>query len=112
MPPTHKPPPLRGRDLVADALGGDLPLELGEGQEHVQGQPSHAGGGIEGLGDGHERDAVGVEQLDELGEVGERAGQAIDLVDHHHIDRSGLYVDRSRCRAGRSIDPPEKPPSS
>ena len=27
-----------------------------------------------------------VEQLDQLGEVGQRAGQAVDLVDHHHID--------------------------
>src|SRR5215211_7485415 len=33
-------PALRGRDLVADALARDLALELGEGQEHVQGQPT------------------------------------------------------------------------
>ena len=35
--------PLQGGDLVADSLAGDLALELGEGQQHVQGQPSHAG---------------------------------------------------------------------
>ena len=29
-----------------------------------------------------------VEHLDHLGEVGERAGQAVDFVDHHDIDRS------------------------
>ena len=33
---------LGGGDLVADALGGDLALELGEGQQHVQRQPAHA----------------------------------------------------------------------
>src|SRR5277367_4654523 len=34
---------LRGRDLVAYPLARDLALELGEGQEGVQGQSSHAG---------------------------------------------------------------------
>ena len=29
---------------------------------------------------------MGVEQLDQLGEVRERAGQAVDLVDHDNID--------------------------
>ena len=36
------------------------------------GEPPHRGGGIELLGDGHERHAMGFEQLDQLGEVGER----------------------------------------
>src|SRR5881394_209112 len=31
-----EPLALGGRDLVADALGGNLPLELGEGQQHIQ----------------------------------------------------------------------------
>jgi len=38
-------------DLVANAFAGDFPLELGEGQKDIQGQPSHAGGGVELLGD-------------------------------------------------------------
>lgn len=29
-----------------------------------------------------------VERLDDPGEVAERAGQAIDLIDHHHVDRA------------------------
>jgi hypothetical protein len=29
------------RDLVPDPLGGNLALELGKGQQHVEGQPSH-----------------------------------------------------------------------
>ena len=42
---------LRRRDLVADALARNLALELGEGQQHVERQPPHAGCRIEGLGD-------------------------------------------------------------
>jgi hypothetical protein len=41
----HAPHPhplaLAGGDLVADALAGDLALELGEGQQHVEHQSSH-----------------------------------------------------------------------
>ena len=33
-----------------------------------------------------------VEQLDQLGEVGERTGQAIDLIDDDHVDSSRLNV--------------------
>ena len=33
-----------------------------------------------------------VENIDEPGKVGKRAGEAVDLVDHHHIDQSGLDV--------------------
>ena len=36
----------------------------------------------------HERHAMGVEQLDHSGEVGQRSGQAIDLVHDHDIDRA------------------------
>ena len=77
-----------GRDLVPDALGGDLALELGKRQQHIERQPSHRGGRVELLGDRYERYAVLVEQLDELGEVGQRAGQAIDLVDDNDVDLS------------------------
>jgi hypothetical protein len=69
----HPHPLLLGSgDLVPD------PLELGKGQEHVQGQASHAGRGVERLGHRHEGDLVPVEQFNQLGEVGERAGQPID----------------------------------
>ena len=39
-----------GSNLVADTLGNDLPLELGKGQKHVEGQPAHRGRGVELLG--------------------------------------------------------------
>ncbi len=91
---------LRGGDLVPDALAGDLALELGEGQQHVERQPAHRGGGVELLGDRDEGDAVGVEHLDDLGEVGERAGQAVDLVDHHRIDLAGVDIGEQALQGG------------
>ena len=93
--------PLRGGDLVADPLAGDLALELGEGEQHIERQPAHAGGGVEGLGDRDERDVMRVEQLDQLGKVGERAGQAVDLVDDDDVDPASATSSRSFCRAGR-----------
>src|ERR1700747_324730 len=42
--------PLRGGDLVPDPLASDLALKLGEGEEHIQGQSSHAGRRVERLG--------------------------------------------------------------
>ena len=52
----------------------------------LRGQSSHAGRCVERLGDRDERHLMGVEQLDQLGEVGERAGQPVDLVDDDHVD--------------------------
>src|SRR5260370_30922248 len=78
---------LGGGNLVADALAGHFALELSEGEQHIERQPPHRAGGIELLGHRHERHAVGVEDLDHLGEVGERAGQPVDLVYHHYIDQ-------------------------
>ena len=50
------------------------------------------GGGVEGLGDADEGDAVAVEHLDQPGEVHQRAGQPVDLVDDHDVDPAGLDV--------------------
>ena len=90
---------LGGGDLVADALSRDLALELGEGQQHVEGQSPHAGGGVEGLGDRDERDAVGVERFDQLGEIGERTGQPIDLVDDDDIDLTSRHGVEQRLQS-------------
>ena len=35
---------------------------------------------------------MGIERLDQLGKVGKRAGQAIDLIDDDHVDPSRLHV--------------------
>src|ERR1017187_1456551 len=40
---------LRSGDLVPNPFSRDLALELREGQEDVQGQSSHTGGGVERL---------------------------------------------------------------
>src|SRR5258708_14634322 len=74
-----------GSNLVSDALGSDLPLKLGEGQKHVKRQPAHRSRGVELLGDRDERHAMCIEQFDQLGKVGQRSRQAIDLVDDNNI---------------------------
>jgi hypothetical protein len=76
----------RGGDLVADAFTGDLALELSEGQQHIEGQPPHRRRRVELLGDRNKRRALGVEDLDNLGKVGERAGQPVDFVDGDDFD--------------------------
>ena len=56
---------------------------------------------------------VGVEHLDDLGEVRERTGQAVDLVDDDHVDFAGGDIsEQTLLSAGRSMFPPEKPGSS
>jgi hypothetical protein len=61
----HAPHPhplfLGSRYLVPDALTGDLPLELGEREQDIEGQSAHRGGGVELLSDGDERDVVDIE---------------------------------------------------
>ena len=83
---------LGGRNLVADPLGRDFPLELGKRQQHVQGQTTHRGGGVELLGDRDKGYAMPVEQLDQFGEVHQRPGQPVDLVDDDDVDLLGPYV--------------------
>src|SRR6266446_9689796 len=78
--------PLRGSNLVPDALGGDLPLELGKGQKHIESQPAHGGRGIELLGNRDKRYAVSIEQLDQFGEVRQRSRQTVYLVDDNNIN--------------------------
>lgn len=97
---------LRGCDLVADAPGGDLALELGKRQQHVEGQPARAGGGVERLGDGDEADPGLVGGFDELGEVEQASGQAINLVDDHIVDETCRDVEIARLRAVREAARP------
>src|ERR1041385_9304230 len=60
---------LASRDLVADALARDLPLELGKGKQNIERQTSHRGGGVERLSDRDEADTAPVKHLDDLGKV-------------------------------------------
>ena len=86
--------PLRaaGGELVADAFAGEFPLELREREQDVQRQPAHRRRGAERLRHRDEGDAVPLEHVDQLGKVGERAGQPVDLVADDGVDPAGLDV--------------------
>jgi hypothetical protein len=47
--------------------------------------------GVEGLGHRDEGDAMLIEQLDQLGEVGEGTGQPINLVDDDDVNLTRLH---------------------
>src|SRR5258708_5004470 len=79
----------RGGDLIPHTLANDLALKLGEGQQHIEREPSHAGRGVELLRDRHERHAATVENLHE---IGERSRQSVNLVDDDYIDLICLDV--------------------
>ena len=52
---------------------------------------------------------MAIECLDDPGEVGERAGQAVDLVDDHDVDAAGLHLGeqalQGRACQGAAGDP-------
>jgi hypothetical protein len=54
-------------------------------------KPTHRGCGVE-LGHGHKRYAVSIEQFDQLGKVGKRPCQTVDLVDYDDINSAGANV--------------------
>ena len=102
-----------GPELVADALGRHLALELGEGEQDVERQPAHGGGGVEALGDRDEGDA----------RCGRRPRPAwrspsASATGGRSCRPPRRRPGRPRCReeaavrAGRSSVPPEMPPSS
>jgi hypothetical protein len=55
---------------------------------------------LNALRDRDERDAIPVEHLDQLGKVGQRAAEAVDLVDHDHVDQPVLDVLQQAFQAG------------
>ncbi len=75
----------RRGDFVADPFTGHLPLKLGEGKKDIEGQPSHARGGVELLRDRYEGDTARVEGFHDLGEVKQRARQTVDLINDNHV---------------------------
>ncbi len=109
MPPTQMPRCFEAASLSRMRSPVTLALELGEGQQHVEGQPAHARCGVERLGHGHERHPVRIEDLDELGEVGERAGEPVDLIDHHHIDEPRADGGQEPLQGG-SVERPARSP--
>jgi hypothetical protein len=53
-------------------------LELGDGAEDLQGEPPLRAGGVDRVAERAEPRSPGVERLDDLEQVGERAGQPVD----------------------------------
>ena len=84
------PLPPGGRHLVPGALRDDLPFELRERQEDVQGQAAERTRRIELLRHGDEADEVPVENLDDPREIHQRPAEAVNLIDDHTVDCSGL----------------------
>src|SRR5208337_3181244 len=76
---------------------------------------------FEGLSHRDEGDAMGVERLDQLGEVGERSSQPINLIDDDDVDPSGPHIDeqflqsrpihRAAGKAAIVITLPDQPPA-
>ena len=64
----------------------DLALELRKGQQDIQGQAPHRGRRVELLRDRNKGRASRIEDFDDLGKIGERAGQPVDFVDDHGVD--------------------------
>jgi len=58
---------------------GNLALELGEREQHVERQAPHGGRRIELLRHRHKGCIVRIEDVDDLGEIGKRPGQPVDL---------------------------------
>ena len=83
---------LRRGDLVADALAGDLALELGKGEQHVEGQAPHRSHSVKLLGHRDEVGVIGIEHIDNLREIGERPSEAVDLVDDNNPDLASLDI--------------------
>src|SRR5438067_1239839 len=77
---------LRGGDLVADTLAGDLALELRKGQQNIEGQTPHRRRRVELLRDRNKGRASRIKDFDDLGKISQRAGQPVDLVDNDRID--------------------------
>src|SRR5258706_6692377 len=92
-----------GGCLVEDALPNDLPLEVGEGHEHVERHPPHGALGIERLRDRHKGYGVILEGLHQLEKIQHRARKTIDFVNDHDIDAAGLNVGYETFK-GRAVE--------
>ncbi len=60
------------------------------------------------LSDRDERNAVRVEHLDHLREVGERSSQPVDLVDDHYVDKSPPDIFQQALQGGALHCPARK----
>jgi hypothetical protein len=89
--------------FVVDALARNFALELRKRQQHVEGKTTHAGGGVESSRHRDKRDVKFIEEFDQLGEVGKRPCQTIDLVDDDDIDLSSANVVQQLLPSGARL---------
>jgi len=61
------------------------------------------------MGDADEAGGMFVENLDDLREIGEAAGQSVDFVDDNDVDFAGLHVREQTTRLTRADDPTNTP---
>ena len=75
--------------------------------QSIEGQPAHRGRGVELLGDRDKGHAMGIEELDQLGEVGQRPRQPVYLVNDDDIDLAGADVVQQPLKV-RSVGRPTR----
>ena len=84
--------------LSSNPLTCDLALELREGEKDVERQSSHGTGGVELLRHRNKADALAIELLHDLGEVGKRSREPVDFVHHNGIDALRSDVGEQRLQ--------------
>nr|WP_253717246.1 hypothetical protein [Sphingomonas sp. AP4-R1] len=77
--------------LVADPVREHLALELREGEQDVEYEPPETVLRVERLGYAYERHIELVEEVDQSDKVRQGASQAIQLVDHDHVNQALLH---------------------
>ena len=80
-------------------------LELGDGAEDLQGEAALRAGGVDRVAERAEPRPPGIERLDDLEQVGERAGQPVDA--DHDQDSPRPQRSRARFSSGRARSPPD-----
>nr|WP_246023469.1 hypothetical protein [Nocardia yunnanensis] len=83
-----------------DAVDDGVAFELGEHAQHLHQHAPHGSGGIEWFCGRAEHDLGSVEFVEQGDQVAQVAGEAIDPVDHQHINESGTRGLQRALQAG------------
>lgn len=97
-PTTSPAPGLRGGQAGHRPLTDEVPLELGQGAEHVEDQPAPGGAGVYLLGEAREGDVPLLQLLDHVDQVAEAAPESIKTPDHDSVTRTGLLQEVIQSR--------------
>src|SRR5436309_5703176 len=69
-------------------------------KQHIERQAAHRARRVELLRYRDERHRLGVEEFDQPGKIGQRAGQPVDLVDDHDVDPAGSDIGDQMLQSG------------